>query len=197
MKSLVIGFVLLFSSAAAYAQFRTGAAVTPGRIDSTQSKLDARSDSSIRPTRHRRTLGFLENDVAFGGTVGTPGALNFIAEGYYHFVGLRLTAGAIPIIGFVTIAGYQVDLCFVLARSADALFEWSAVYSGTYTSSFDAPMGRWTSGIGGAFGVNSNGFFLEAGIGHTHTADFDAGMNYSDPGFINALPMIVQIGYVH
>jgi hypothetical protein len=163
----------------------------------TDSAIHAEEDSLERVEfypRYHHKKGFLANDVAFGGTIGTPGGLNFIAEGYYGRLGLRLEAGAIPLI-LAGGAGWQTDLSYVLARGSDYLIECSAIYYQSVFTSLDAGETTWYKGLGIGMALDAGGFFLELGIGHTRSVDSQTGFNYS-PKFINSIPMTVQIGYV-
>jgi hypothetical protein len=137
---------------------------------------------------------FLKNQVAFGGTVGTPGGLNFIAEGNYDRFGVRLEAGRCLLI-FEFISGYQADLSYVLARSAHSLCELSAIYFHNHIIGPDEPAYS-TSGIGVGFAFNAGGFFFQVGAGHAKSINV-YGYSDSAPSIINSWPMVMQIGYVH
>jgi hypothetical protein len=144
--------------------------------------------------QHHRREEFLKNDVAFGATIGTPGGINFVSEGYYKHLGVRLTAGVASMV-IATYAGYQAEVMYVLSRDQNTLFEVTGMVMRSYLNSMDEP-GYHITGIGGGFALNTGGFFFELGIGHT----WDWDVAYSVPAdrrFINSLPMVIEIGYVH
>ena len=94
---------------------------------------DSLSAYEFYPRQHPPE-GFLENDFAFGGTAGTPGGLNFIAEKYFNQLGVRAEFGAFGLVPFFLISGYQADLCCVLLRDKNELMECTVFYSNTFTS---------------------------------------------------------------
>ncbi len=149
--------VLCALTGPAKAQFAGGHTATG---DSTRDSI---VDSTHFMGHQSESKKYLEDNVAFGGTIGTPGGINFIGEGYYHRFGIRLEAGAFPWI-LASIVGEQADLCFVLARGKSELVECSAFYYRFFTSSIDEPNGNWNSNYGIAIAFNGKGFFVQAGF---------------------------------
>jgi hypothetical protein len=139
--------------------------------------------------RQHQTKGFLENDFAFGGTGGTPGGLNLIAEKYIRQFGVRIEAGAFGLFPLSEIAGYQGDLCFVLSRSEIALLDCSVFYLRYYSSSIDDNNSNWTQIYGVGIAVDAKGFFFQIGFSPSYFKSLR-------PNFISLFPSIFQIGYV-
>ena len=166
--------------------------VSRGRNGLSDSAIHAEEDSLENVEsypRHHRATGFLENDFAFGGTIGTPGGLNVIAEKYIQQFGLRVEAGAFGLFPLSEIAGYQADLCFVLSRNEIALLECSAFYLRYYSSSIDDDNSNWTQIYGAGIAVDAKGFFFQIGFSPSYFKSLS-------PNFISLFPSIFQIGYV-
>ena len=190
MKYVVLLVVLLLTPSQLLAQTRSKS-LNDTNLRSTEDSLE----KIELLTREDSQKKFLENEIAFGGTFGTPGGLNFIAEGYYHYWGLRLEAGALPLFPLALLAGWQTDLNYVIQSDRNSLFEFTAIFMRSFNSSFDEP-GYGTTGIGAGIAVSAGGFFFEIGAGHTWHYD----VAYSvpqDPKLFNSLPMVIQVGYVH
>ena len=83
----------------------------------------------------------------------------------------------------------------MLIRGSNVLFECTGIFYQNVVASLDAEDVTNNTGFGLGIAVDSKGFFLELGVGHTRSVDWQTGVNYS-PKFINAIPMTVQIGYV-
>jgi hypothetical protein len=137
---------------------------------------------------------FLKRDIAIGGSLGTPGIVNFIAEGYYDRVGLRIEGGAMLVL-LAFGAGWQADVSYVLLRGSDYLLECSAIYFKSIFTSFDAGETTWYNGIGVGMGVTSGPIFLQLGIGHTRSGDQYTAEN-PNKILINGLPMSGQVGLI-
>ncbi|SRR5579883_2847907 len=150
----------------------------------------AELDTTIPFDSAHSHLGFLEDQLAFGGTLGTPGGLNFIAEGYHDRFGVRLEVGAFPFL-----FGYQAGCSFVIRRTTRSLLEVTGMFMRSYISGIDEAS-YWNTGIGCGIAWNAGGFFLELGIGHTWKID-EYGFRGPNQPFLNAWPMAFQIGYVH
>src|SRR6476620_12353189 len=87
LRCLPAAALLLVYSTSAHAQFRNTREAVKPMVDSV---------SIVHSTDSLNHTEFLRNNVAFGATFGTPGGLNFVAEGYYDRLGLRMEAGVFP-----------------------------------------------------------------------------------------------------
>ncbi|HWF43113.1 MAG TPA: hypothetical protein VG537_00585 [Candidatus Kapabacteria bacterium] len=189
MKIALSLLIMCSFLASARAQFRPNFETNEHAIDSLRIADSTANYKKIDiPPKDRE---FLKNQVAFGGTIGTPGGLNFVAEGYYDRMGIRLEAGWC----LFFVSGYEADLSYVVNRSAHSLYEFSAIYFHNYIIGPDEPA-YWTSGIGVALAVDAEGFFFQVGAGHTKSINV-YGYSDSAPSLINSWPMVMQIGYVH
>ncbi|GEM_PF-2828815 len=168
-------------------------------LNASDSSLEQRMDSLSQletRTRHHMKVEFLKNDVAFGATLGMPGGLNFIGEGYYQDYGLRLEIGGAPLV-MAMLAGGQCDLSFVLSRDEKSLTEFSLIGFRSFIQSVDNLGGTDFWGYGVGLGFDIGGFFLQVSIGHSWSYDRSSNYIDSDHRLINTIPMTVQIGYVH
>lgn len=173
------------------AQFRPGVERRPIREDSLRN-VDSSTNGETTIFTPKREA-FLKNDVALGGTLGTPGGLNFVAEGYYDRVGLRIEGGAILII-FEVVAGWQADLSYVLAQRSDYLVECSAIYFQGVSMGPDDGETRY-KGFGVGMGLTAGPVFLQLGIGHTSSENQYTGVN-PNKKLINGMPMSGQVGLI-
>jgi len=156
-------------------------------IQTGKDKILFQRDQIIRVERP-----FLGNKFVFGGTLGTPGGLNFIAGHYWDRSSIRVEAGYMG-----RYAGIQCDVSNSLYRGVAALLE-GGIYVGagldTYTEfkGVGGPvLGEYWFHMGFSLAVNAGGFFLEAGLPIVNS-------EYRDQyGMEKGPPVIVQIGYVH
>jgi hypothetical protein len=189
MKFLCLNLILLcilLASKPARGQTPTQGArsVSDTALQKTKDSLDMPLSARIRSSKL-----FLDNDFAFGGTIGTPGGLNFIAEKYIRQFGIRAEFGAFGLFPLWGVAGYQADLCYVIHRDNNSLIECSIFYSNTFSEGADnEPPDSFSSNAGASLAFDAGGFFMQAGF----TPSFFK--TFSQHGL---LPSIFQIGYVH
>jgi hypothetical protein len=184
--------LILVVSGSAVAQNMHGLAISDSSFRAVEDSLERVELSG----RHRPPKDFLKNDVAFGASLGSPGGINFVTEGYYDRTGLRAEVGGAPLI-LLNLLGAQGSICYVIRRSGNSLMEVTGTYFSTFISSFDDRQGYWVSGIGAGIGINAGGFFFEVTAGHTEPANgmYSTGLLHSST--INSWPMTFQVGYVH
>ncbi len=157
---------------------------------SADSTFQARMDSlnTLRSPNSRSSKMYLEDDFAFGGTIGTPGGLNIISEKYFNRIGIRAEFGAFGLVPFWGIAGYQADLSYVILRSKHELLECTLFYYNSFLEGADMPVISLNRNSGVAVSFNGKGFFVQIGF----TPSFFKQFSSADPW-----PSLFQIGYVN
>lgn len=140
---------------------------------------------------------FLQNELAYGFTVGTPGIINFITAWYYGIFGARFSVGGLGLPEIIGMMGYDAEFVTVLQRTSSSVLDVGIFYSQIITKGGFSDPTFLNNCTGIAVSFNADGYFFQAGFGHVVHSNYSTGAVTSSSKLINAIPLSMQLGYIH